>query len=765
MAGKSSICTRDMTAHSVFGQPSKFSDVKLPTCEDVFKAYLFYRNEAETAASLTQPSPPTASKRDIAKRIADDLLIVWNKATMPTIAYKSILISLEKVIHKGQELQKYSVEKRSSVKFQTELRSFAEVMDICSCKCVEKGIKERSACLCKLKVPQIEWNFWLDQKSRREMYIGDVDRKETKKIQKKRSRIEKFEAYKKKQAMTASCSRKVTESDTDHEQESRSSSEARRSSESCQSEVYEWPTDSSDDTKKVQNRHSYPELSRIMERTGVSNRDACKVINACLKDLKLDVPENILDPAKLRRQRIHWREREVHSHLGNLQQLRCIGFDGRIDETRLLTTYGTDQTRGQEKRKEDHYVIVSFPDGTYVDHVAPQSGKSDSVASEILSVLKERDSQKSLCAIVSDGTVVNTGMKNGIIRIIERELSKPLQWLVCLLHCNEIPFRDVCKTVDGEATGPITFKGPIGKELLFDVKHLDLVSFDAVQGNTLPVSCEVASELSKDQLYLLTAALAVQLGSEKASQDDLMYLKAAEPGAMHHARWLTRANRILRLYMSKVNPSNELKQLVEYVVKVYAPSWFRIKCNWECKDGARNFHFILSKVNELPIELAVVAQNALVRNCYYAHPENILLSAVSDSDHSLRQRAVEMILDARRKQHDKKSDVPRVFSISQLNLNVRSKVYFDMLDWKTTEALAPPILQDVEEDELRSYCERIPDIPKFPCHSQGVERMIKEVTRASSKVFEHGSRHGMIVSAQSSRRQYKKLESKKDFMT
>ena len=51
----------------------------------------------------------------------------------------------------------------------------------------------------------------------------------------------------------------------------------------------------------------------------------------------------------------------------------------------------------------------------------------------------------------------------------------------------------------------------------------------------------------------------------------------AEPGHLSHARWLTTANRILRVYISSDQPSNELDILVRFVVIVYAPSWFDIK--------------------------------------------------------------------------------------------------------------------------------------------------------------------------------------------
>ena len=49
------------------------------------------------------------------------------------------------------------------------------------------------------------------------------------------------------------------------------------------------------------------------------------------------------------------------------------------------------------------------------------------------------------------------------------------------------------------------------------------------------------------------------------------------PGKLSHAKWLTVANRILRLYISKTSPSNNLLILVNYIAKAYIPMWFNIK--------------------------------------------------------------------------------------------------------------------------------------------------------------------------------------------
>jgi len=112
--------------------------------------------------------------------------------------------------------------------------------------------------------------------------------------------------------------------------------------------------------------------------------------------------------------------------------------------------------------------------------------------------------------VLSDGTNVNTGEHNGIIRSVEAALQRPLQWLICELHLNELPFREVLKKLDGETVGPVKLRGVIGKKLDFDSCSLPVVNFQPVAGNTVDVTADVMNNLSHDQKYLLRVCLAVQ---------------------------------------------------------------------------------------------------------------------------------------------------------------------------------------------------------------------------------------------------------------
>lgn len=110
---------------------------------------------------------------------------------------------------------------------------------------------------------------------------------------------------------------------------------------------------------------------------------------------------------------------------------------------------------------------------------------------------------------------------------------------------------------------------------------MPIVEYNAIDSD-LSVNDLYADELSTDQIYLMRICRAVVSG--ECPQD----LAAMKPGKIHHARWITTASRILRLYVATVNPSEALKLLATFVVRVYAPMWFRIKRNHTISDAPKN---------------------------------------------------------------------------------------------------------------------------------------------------------------------------------
>ena len=108
------------------------------------------------------------------------------------------------------------------------------------------------------------------------------------------------------------------------------------------------------------------------------------------------------------------------------------------------------------------------------------------------------------------------------------------------------------------------------------------------------------------------------------------------PGVLNNARWLTKANRILRLYKPTSKQSEPLCKVVSFIVNVYAPSWFHIKQHSSCLHGSKNFFHLMKLCYELDPDDWKIVRPVLENNNYFAHPENILLAAMGDENDEIR---------------------------------------------------------------------------------------------------------------------------------
>ena len=85
----------------------------------------------------------------------------------------------------------------------------------------------------------------------------------------------------------------------------------------------------------------------------------------------------------------------------------------------------------------EHFTFVSEPEGIYLTHVTPDNGDSESISRELVDVIQE--CCLDLTVIGMDGTRVNTGIHNRVIRRTKVELGLAVQHIICLLHLNELP--------------------------------------------------------------------------------------------------------------------------------------------------------------------------------------------------------------------------------------------------------------------------------------------------------------------------------------
>ena len=100
----------------------------------------------------------------------------------------------------------------------------------------------------------------------------------------------------------------------------------------------------------------------------------------------------------------------------------------------------------------EHFTCVSEPGGEYLTHVTPSDATGRTIAKELVAVVRERNLKLEVMGM--DGTSVNTGIHNGVFRVVEQELEVVVHHVVCLFHLNELHFRHELCIVDGVTSGP-----------------------------------------------------------------------------------------------------------------------------------------------------------------------------------------------------------------------------------------------------------------------------------------------------------------------
>ena len=85
-------------------------------------------------------------------------------------------------------------------------------------------------------------------------------------------------------------------------------------------------------------------------------------------------------------------------------------------------------------------------------------------------------------------------------------------------------------------------------------------------------------------------------------------------------------------------------RMVQYIVKVYGPSWLMGKWHSQFKDGPHNFLRLamLQRQHCNEKELAIVEKN-LRRNFFWAHEENVIASMLMSENQTERYQAVDII--------------------------------------------------------------------------------------------------------------------------
>lgn len=435
----------------MFFEKSDLDNTKLPTKRDIIQYYLFLKHEGESTSRISKNKKLSFYTFFVGKKLFE----LWHRAKIPTIVLTALRNKL------GKLLQRYNDIIKNPSKYHAE--EWDRLFQIAKCTC---GIEFNMNCICvaQIQIPANIKDFFVDQCGPRLLSLDELGDDEPVQNLFEDVSIQSTSGLGQPSTSTAGY---VPFSSDEEEYEA------------CQRELS--PTiDSPLKVSDISLRH----FSSALNRTNTSNRSGALLATSMINDLRKAIENKankelplhiaakvihffddlIIDKSKIQRER---RKFEIQAATAAKMNtlLKGISFDGKKEMSLKKVTV---QNKPRNvKVTEEHVTIVKEPESKFIGYVTPEAGTGEGIQKAIVDFLnKERYCLDHLLAINCDGTVTNTGYKNGVIPFLERYLRRPLQWLVCLFHFNELPLTALLTHFTGKAKGPKTWPGEFGEEIV-----------------------------------------------------------------------------------------------------------------------------------------------------------------------------------------------------------------------------------------------------------------------------------------------------------
>ena len=387
----------------------------------------------------------------------------------------------------------------------------------------------------------------------------------------------------------------------------------------------------------------------------------------------------------------------------------------------------------------------------------PLKGATGQVqALKILEVLEEYNSKDTILAVLLDNTAVNTGFKGGIVAWLEKSLERKLHLNGCTLHQNELPFRAVFLHLYETTKNPQAFNGPIGKLASKENIHLDpTVDFEPISpgSESLNLPDEVVSDLSTDQQLMYEYWVGITTGKMRGN------FAQRKIGPVMHARCFTLATRILCLYTKTKTPSENLKNLTQYIIQVYTLTWFLIKKSSSFHTSPSILFEMIQQIKKQDEVIRQICLKNLSKNSYCLLPEIFVYCLLKTDDIETREEGLKVV----KKVRAAKKAIPRITNLYDLQINFDAGRWQDLIDLSiATEPAVTQIFEDQVIIEHLMSGEPL-DLPDFPSHAQSVERAVKLVSEASSFVYGLEARHKYILTKVKRRKLRPAFKSKSEY--
>ena len=475
----------------------------------------------------------------------------------------------------------------------------------------------------------------------------------------------------------------------------------------------------------------------------VSKKILAELATAIMIDLKLVTPDNqdlIITASKID---------TIHKKVGEkiraeaVQKIKdnpplCIGFDGKKDRVNFFSMI--DDVRHPDATIEEHIVVTQEPGSRMLTFFSHQ-GKATVLGDKLYDTLDEHKVLDTLVGIKGDSCNTNTGWEGGCIQHLEKRIDRPLLWIICDCHTTELPLHHLIKNekMSNKTTSGGSWRCPVMKELDHVLEKEINPDFEpiALGPGIEPVDSEVLKSLSVDQQFAYKICNVVRTG------EGIETVAHYKTGVPFHSRWHTIANRLLLLWIvrHKENLSEEnlhkLRLYAEFITGWYFPVHFYIKKTPSYLNGPDHILYAVQLLKYQRQEVQDMVWPTVVRGAFNAHSEPISTKMLTSPIKEDRQ----FVVDVTRKIRNGSEYGSNKFRVRNCPekmkfLNKDATKIQDLINWTTPKPTESPLTVKLSMAEVEKFVETPLQAPDLgDSHTQGVERLIQKVSKASRQVF------------------------------
>ena len=385
-----------------------------------------------------------------------------------------------------------------------------------------------------------------------------------------------------------------------------------------------------------------PQLSAMLDRTGLSDRATMMIVMETSKALGHDPQALALNRSTIQRQRREHREAATSGIKESFKPNTAltVHWDGKL--MRDLT--------GIEKVDRLPILVSTMGEKKLLDIPKLPSGTGQIIAQAVNNAIREWGLDNLVRAMCFDTTSSNTGRIAGACTILEQLLDRPLLHFGCRHHILELVLAAAFAVCMGPSSAPeiLVFQRFRGQWLSIDQDtYDDYTSDDFVKCALTDIHDEVVTfceqqlqqHQPRDDYRELLKLMLLFMGNKPAHGT-----KFRAPGPMHQARWMAKAIYSLKVWLFRSQfkltdrESLGLRDMNIFLAKIYLKYWFQAPV---AATAARNDLQLLQQLNAYPHRnISEATSRKLAGQLWYLSEDLILLSLFDRAVDSATKRAI-----------------------------------------------------------------------------------------------------------------------------